>query len=247
MDVTDAVSIQAAFEHVRAQVGANGLYGLVNNAGICVVGPVECITLENWRQQFEVNLFGIVAVTQAMLPLLRASNASGSKSNARIINMNSITGEVATPIFAAYSASKFALRAMTDCLRLELRADGIYVSSIIPGTIQTEIWRKEKEGMDAFANHAMACEFYSQHLKNISDYVFKCADTAIPADRVAQAVEHALHSRIPRQRYLVGWEAHIGSWARRLIPERLFHFLMGRTLKVPYAASSKASTVHMHR
>jgi NAD(P)-dependent dehydrogenase (short-subunit alcohol dehydrogenase family) len=233
MDVTDGGSIHRAFEQIRQHVGTEGLYGLVNNAGICVVGPIECITLDNWREQFEVNFFGAIAVTQAMLPLLRAYNASQGKIGARVININSITGEVATPLFAAYSASKFALRAMTDCLRLELRADGIHVCSIVPGTIQTEIWRKEREGIEALATDAKAREFYSQHLKNISDYVFRCAETAIPADRVAKVVERALQSRSPRQRYLVGWEAQVGSRSRRMIPDRLFHFLLGRTLRVP--------------
>jgi NAD(P)-dependent dehydrogenase (short-subunit alcohol dehydrogenase family) len=233
LDVTDAQSIGQAREQMMEIVGDEGLYGLVNNAGICVVGPVECVSMENWREQFEVNLFGTVAVINAMLPLLRKYPRNAAQDNARIININSVCGEIATPVFAAYSASKFALRAMSDCLRLELRSQGIRVCSIMPGTIQSEIWRKEKEGIQAICGQPVACEVYPKLIKNVSDYVFLCADSAIPADRVAYAVQRALQSRKPKDRYNVGWEAHIGAWTRRYFPERLFQFLLGRTLGVP--------------
>ncbi len=149
IDVTDMVSIRSAQKEIRSHVGDDGLYALVNNAGICVVGPVEFIPLEAWRQQLDVNFFGVIAVTQIMLPLLRANNSRPAPHRSRIVNMGSITGEISTPLFGAYSASKFALRAMNDALRLELRPEGIHVSLIVPGTIQSEIWRKEKECVDA--------------------------------------------------------------------------------------------------
>ncbi len=147
LDVTDIESVRTAVDTIRSAVGNEGLRGLVNNAGVCVVGPVECIPLDDWRYQFEVNLLGAIAVTQVMLPLLRVHAARRVPPGARIINMGSISGDISTPVFGAYSASKFALRAMTDALRLELRRDGIPVSLIVPGTIQSDILAK-REGRD---------------------------------------------------------------------------------------------------
>jgi NAD(P)-dependent dehydrogenase (short-subunit alcohol dehydrogenase family) len=139
IDVTDINSIQSAEKEIRSQAGAEGLFGLINNAGNCIVGPVEFVSLADWRQQFEVNLFGTIAVTQAMLPLFRlhqsfrslwrdrqpSTSRATSTLTSRIINIGSITGEVSTALFAASSASKFALRATNDALRLELRFQGI--------------------------------------------------------------------------------------------------------------------------
>jgi NAD(P)-dependent dehydrogenase (short-subunit alcohol dehydrogenase family) len=237
LDVTDADSIRDAAAQIQKLVGSDGLCGLVNNAGICVVGPAECLSLDQWRRQFDVNLFGVIAVTQAMLPLLRLHNAASGLWSARIVNISSITGEIATPLFGAYSASKFALGALSNVLRLELRADGIHVSTIVPGTIQSEIWRKEKEGVREIRANPQARRLYGPLIDRVSDYVFKCAGKAIPADRVAHAVSGCLKSQSPRSRYSVGWESDIGSLARKFIPDRLFNFLLGKTLGVPTVSS----------
>ena len=151
--------------------------------------------MDDWRRQFDVNFFGAIAVTQAMLPLLRQHNVAAGPWRARIANMCSITGEVATPLFGAYSASKFALAAFGDALRLELRAHAIHVSTLIPGTIQSEIWRKEKDAVDAIRADADCRRLYGTLIDNVARYVFKCADKALPADRVARAVEHCFTAR----------------------------------------------------
>jgi NAD(P)-dependent dehydrogenase (short-subunit alcohol dehydrogenase family) len=214
-------------------VGEHGLYAIVNNAGICVVGPVECVTLEEWRRQFEVNFFGPIAILQRLLPLMRAYHSCNGDARPRIININSATGVVATPVFGAYSASKAALKTMADCLRLELRAQGIFVSSIFPGIFKTEIWRKEKEGMERVARRPVAREVYGELIENVSREVFKTAEAALPAEGVARVVERALVRRVPRERYFIGWSAHVGNWAVRFMPGRMFEFLMGRWLGVP--------------
>jgi NAD(P)-dependent dehydrogenase (short-subunit alcohol dehydrogenase family) len=242
LDVTDLPSIQAAAEEIRSATGDEGLCGLVNNAGICVVGPVEFISLEDWRHQLDVNLFGVIAVTQAMLPLLRIHNARGTKCRPHIINMGSITGEISTPLFGAYSASKFALRAMNDALRLELRPEGIHVSLIVPGTIQSEIWRKEMECVDAITADSPARQHYGAMIENVTGYVFGCAEKALPAQRVADAVRACLTSDKPRIQYRVGWEAEVGSRAKKIIPARLFDFLLAQKLGVP-KRNSPASEV----
>jgi NAD(P)-dependent dehydrogenase (short-subunit alcohol dehydrogenase family) len=232
LDVTDIASIRAAAATIRSDAGTDGLRGLVNNAGICVVGPVECIPLGDWRQQFEVNLLGTIAVTQVMLPLLRTHNGSSGWPRACIVNMGSISGDISTPLFGAYSASKFALRAMTDALRLELRADGIGVSLIVPGTIQSDIWRKEKEGMAAMAADSRVRQLYGSLIGAVAANVFRHADRALPAERVADLVERCLTSSNPRIQYRVGWEAQVGARAKRLMPDRLFDFLLRRNLGV---------------
>jgi NAD(P)-dependent dehydrogenase (short-subunit alcohol dehydrogenase family) len=233
LEVNDLASIRAAEKEIRSAVGEEGLCGLVNNAGICVVGPVEFISLEAWREQLDVNFFGVIAVTQSMLPLLRMQNVQSAGWGSRIVNMGSITGEISTPLFGAYSASKFALRAMTDSLRLELRPEGIHVSLIVPGTVQSEIWRKEKECVDAIPTDSPARRHYGALIENVAGYVFGCAEKALPAQRVADLVHRCFTSSKPRVQYRVGWEAQVGSRAKKFIPDRLFDFLLARKVGVP--------------
>jgi NAD(P)-dependent dehydrogenase (short-subunit alcohol dehydrogenase family) len=137
LDVTDAASISAASHTVAAMVGERGLAGLVNNAGIGVAGPIELLPLADWRRQFEVNVFGLIAVTQTFLPLIRTGRG-------RIINMGSIAGRASMPFMAPYAASKHALEAITDALRLELQPWGIRVALIAPGAIATPIWKNSE-------------------------------------------------------------------------------------------------------
>ena len=131
-DVTDDGSIAAAADTIRAALDGDGLAGLVNNAGIAVPGPIETVPLAEARKQFEVNVLGQIAVTQAFLPLLR-------QGRGRIVNIGSIAGLTATPFLGLYGASKFALEALTDALRVEVRPWGINVSIIEPGAIASSI------------------------------------------------------------------------------------------------------------
>ena len=239
LDVTDADSVAAAADAVACACGDEGLAALVNNAGVCVVGPVECVPLAEWRRQFEVNLFGGIAVTQAMLPLLRRRVRRRGGGAARIVNISSVTGQVASPLFAAYSASKHATEAVTDALRLELAGHGIGVSVINPGTIATDIWRKERVQVEACGPGTAARRLYGTLIDNVARYVFAAAEKSIPPDRIAVAVERCLTARRPPVRVRVGWEAHVGCHARRLLPQRLFDHLMCRSLGVPgYAEPS---------
>lgn len=233
LDVTDVSSIRAAEQEIRSCVRDLGLFGVINNAGICVVGPVEFVSLEDWRRQFDVNLFGVISVTQTMLPLLRLHNAGRESCGSRVVNMCSITGEVSTPLFGPYSASKFALRALSDSLRLELQSQGIHVCLVVPGTIQSEIWRKEKECVEAIAANSPARKVYGALIDNVAGYVFGCAQKALPAERVSAVVQRCFSVARPKIQYRVGWEAEFGSRARKLIPDRLFDYLLGWTMKVP--------------
>src|SRR5678809_1638486 len=149
LDVTDGPSIARSLEVVQQVVGEGGLGGLVNNAGIAVGSPLEVISLTLLRKQLEVNVIGQIAVTQAFLPLLR-------RGHGRIVNMGSIAGRGTIPLLGPYSASKYALEALTDALRMELQPWGIQVSIIEPGAIATPIW--EKSGMMAGELEAAATE-----------------------------------------------------------------------------------------
>ena len=237
LDVTLPDGVAAAADHVDHHCGPDGLAAVVNNAGVCVVGPVECVPLDQWRRQFDVNLFGTVAVTQAVLPLLRRRVARRGRLSARIVNVSSVTGQVSSPLFAAYSASKHAVEAVSDALRQELAGHGIGVSVINPGTIATDIWRKERAQVDAFCPGTAARRLYGPLIDNVTRYVFAAGEKSIPADRIAAAIDRCLTARRPPVRLRVGWEARVGSRARQLLPERLFDLLMARALGVPrYAA-----------
>ena len=203
LDVTDPASIKSATAAVALALGEQGLSGLVNNAGIAVAGPLEFLPIDELRQQFEVNVIGQVAVTQAFLPLLR--NGHG-----RIVNMGSIAGKSALPFTGPYCASKFALEAITDSLRMELLPWNIPVSIIEPAYVTTPIWQKSLQAGERTA--AMlpprAHELYGPAIASMRNIVSNIRKTAlnsdVSADIVAQAVEHALTARKPRTRYLVG-------------------------------------------
>jgi NAD(P)-dependent dehydrogenase (short-subunit alcohol dehydrogenase family) len=132
LDVVDEESIATARREVE-EAAPDGLAGLVNNAGVSVSGPVEFIPLEELRRQLEVNVIGQVAVTQAFLPAIR-------RARGRIVNVSSVGGRVALPLMSPYNASKFALEAVSDSLRREVRQFGVHVAVVEPGAIRTRIW-----------------------------------------------------------------------------------------------------------
>lgn len=216
IDVTDAATITSAAGTVANMVDDAGLAGLVNNAGIVLAGPLEFLPLDRIRQQFEVNVFGLLAVTQAFLPLLR-------KARGRIVNMGSISGRVSNPFIAPYSASKFALESFTDALRVELMPWGISVSIIEPGNIATPIWDKSIAASDDLQSGLplAAKELYGPMFTAVRQAAEKSGKDAIPAIVVARAVAHALSAKRPKTRYLIGRDARIRLILRKLLPDRV--------------------------
>jgi NAD(P)-dependent dehydrogenase (short-subunit alcohol dehydrogenase family) len=208
-DVTDAGAIAAAVERVREDTDA--LHGLVNNAGITVPAPLEFLPLDELREQLEVNVIAQLGVTQAFLPLLRAGRG-------RIVNMGSISGRSALPFLGAYAASKFALEALTDSLRVELVPFGIHVAIVEPGTIATPIWRKGAERADKIAERmpARVAELYGPRIEAFRRAAAARGAQGASPDDVAAAVEHALASDKPRARYLVGKDAKLRARVQRL-------------------------------
>jgi len=193
LDITEPDQIAAA----AAGIG-DELYGLVNNAGVAVAAPLELVPLEELRRQLEVNVVAHVAVTQAFLPALR--NARG-----RIVLMGSIGGKSALPFLGPYAASKFALEAIADSLRVELRPFGIGVSIVEPGSIKTPIWMKGTKRADELRARVPPerQQLYAAAVERFRK-VALARGPGIGAEEVAKAVEHALTADRPRARYLVG-------------------------------------------
>lgn len=211
LDVRDPVGVVAA---VGAVLDASGghLDGLVNNAGVPGVGPVEFVTDEAWADVLDTNLIGQLRVTRASLPALRSARG-------RVVFMSSLSGRVAMPFLAPYAASKHALEAAADALRRETRTHGLRVSLVEPGNIATSIWDK---GLAARAGLPPGAEeIYRCGLDFATEQGERAARTAIPADKVAAVVERALTARSPRPRYVVGTDARVliplGTRAPRLL------------------------------
>jgi len=228
IEVTDSASVAAAADRVAKAVGSAGLSGLVNNAGIAVGGPLEFLPLPEIRKQFEVNVFGQIAVTQAFLPLLRPARG-------RIVNMSSIAGRVAFPYIGPYSASKYALEAITDALRIELLPWGISVSVIEPGDVATPIWKKSlavaQKTSQSFPSQAV--NLYGPALEAVTVAAEKAAAAAIDPVHVVRAVEHALTAVDPKTRYLVGPGVRLRAILKKVLPDRLFDQLIVRSIGLP--------------
>ena len=232
LDVTDGESITKAADLVARHVGEAGLSGLVNNAGIAIGSPLELIPLQQLRRQLEVNVVGQIAVTQAVLPLLR-------RAHGRIVNMGSIAGRGTIPMMGPYSASKHALEALTDALRLELYPWGIEVSIIEPGAIATPIWDKSMQiSLDVeLEMPAEGKHLYKDAAQSVREAFGQAAARAIPVDAVVEAVLHALTARRPKTRYLVGRDAKLRAVMLRWLPDRFHDWILKVVLQQPRKGS----------
>jgi len=215
LDITDADDV--------AQLQAHDLDGLVNNAGIAITGPLEFMPVDELRHQFEVNVIAQLAVTQACFPAL-------TRNHGRIVNVSSIAGRVALPLYGPYSASKFALEALSDSLRRE--QDDVAVVLVEPGAIATPIWKRGIEAGDALWN-AMpprAHERYAKLVETIRTEAEKQATEGDPPEAVARVIATALSAEHPRTRYVVGREARIQALLARGLPPRALDKLIARLL-----------------
>jgi NAD(P)-dependent dehydrogenase (short-subunit alcohol dehydrogenase family) len=227
IDVTDAAQISAAAARVRDEQGR--LDGLVNNAGIAVAAPLEYVPIEMLRRQLEVNVTGQMAVTQAFLPLLR-------EARGRISFISSTNGFLSVPFTGPYCASKFAIEAIADALRVELRPWGIEVSSIQPGAIATPIWEKSRGEADALADSLPeeAHRLYSEAIAAMHREVDRTvAERVIPPEEVAKCVLHAFTARRPKTRYRVGKDALPQYLIARWLPDRLRDWVLSKSIGLP--------------
>ncbi len=231
IDVAEGASIQAAAQSVAVALGGRGLSGLVNNAGISVNGPLEFLTPEDLRRQLEVNVVGQVAMTQAFLPLIR-------KAGGRIVNIGSIGGKMATPFIGPYNASKFAMEALTDALRQELRPWRIQVAIVEPGSIATPIWEKGMRGAEEMEKNMPeeGVRLYGKAFAAMREAAARFERAGIPPDAVAKFVEHALTASRPKTRYIVGRDAQLQRVIARVVPDRMRDGLVARMLGLPREA-----------
>lgn len=221
LDVTNREQIKTVVQEISTQCGSAGLQGVVNNAGIALAGPLEFMPLEAFEKQFNINVLGLIAVTQAVMPLIRASRG-------RIVLTGSNSGFMCEPFLAGYGATKHALEAIADSLRIELRPWGIEVALIQPGAIKTPIWSKSREAAEQlFVGMPPQCEeLYAEPIVALRKMVEKIPSMAIPPERVAKAITHALEARRPRTRYPVGLDSIVGSVLVRVVPDRLRDWLI---------------------
>ena len=193
LDITDKAAIAALPQHLPAT-----LNGVVNNAGIIVNGPVEGLSIDQLSTQLDVNVVSQIAVTQAVLPALRAGHG-------RIVFMSSVSGLITTPGTGAYSASKYAIESLADALRMELRPWKMPVSLIEPGPIATDMWGGALDEYDAMTAGLTENirELYAPHLTGTRKLLGRMQKLAADPKRVTTAVEHALTARRPKRRYLL--------------------------------------------
>jgi len=224
LDVTEADSIAAAKDTIAEKSAKGELGGLVNNAGVGFGGPLEFVRLEDLREQLEVNVVGQVAVTQTMLPLLR--NGLG-----RIVFLSSDNGRWAPPFMTPYAASKFAVEGLGDALRLELRRSGISVSIVEPGSIKSSIWDKGLSQLRALDLPPEARSIYGDAAGVLRQGLEQGEKNAIPAEKVAEAIEDALTAKRPKTRYRVGRDAQAMIILRSILPDRAFDALVHQIVK----------------
>jgi len=214
LDVSDAESRRALVDAIQARHPV--VDALINNAGVGGVGPLETMELERARRIFEVNVFGLMGLTQLLLPAMR------ERGEGRIINISSIAGRYVTPGSGWYGASKFALEALSDALRLELRGFGIKVVLVEPGLIETEFAARVRPSL----GESRRSPGYPEMMLNVAERWRLVHRGASPPVAVARTIETALHARRPRDRYLCG---HL-AWsviAKRLVPVALWDRILG--------------------
>ena len=221
LDVAQEESVYKAGRIVEANVPEGGLRGLVNNAGLAIPSFFELIPLDDLRFQFDVNFFGAVSVIQRFLPLLRQA------PQPRIVNVSSIVGRFSAPVLGPYSSSKFALEALSDTLRVELRDWGIRVVTIEPGKIATNFSRAAEakiphlpEGEELAAPYSRMADKARSENSN--------KERGIPPDRVAEIIESVFRKKRPKSRYLVGTDARMMAFLRRALPDSLFDGIVAR-------------------
>jgi NAD(P)-dependent dehydrogenase (short-subunit alcohol dehydrogenase family) len=218
-DVTDAAAVKAEAARVAATLGQDVLFGLVNNAGIARPGPLLYLTIEEFREQLDVNVTGQLIVTQAFAPLLMAdrvrpgTSAEGATPG-RIVMISSVAGENASPFLGPYNASKFALEGLSECLRRELMPFGVDVIIIAPGAVATAIWDK----VAAIDVARLAGTPYAAAISHARSTAVERGKRGLSEEILGKAVHKALTIARPRTRYVV-------------TPDRLEHFMVSHLPK----------------
>lgn len=214
-DVTDEAAIRAAADKVAEILNGQGLSGLINNAGMSFNGPLMHLPLPKLRQQFEVNVIGLVAVTQAFLPLLGAKLPQ-THPPGRIINISSVGGRIAFPFIGAYAGCKHAIEGLSDSLRRELLIYGVDVIVLEPGSVKTAIWDKaEQEDLSMYANTD-----YIDIMREFQKAMLAMGRAGVEPEVISRTIQEALESPHPKARYALP-DNYLMMWLLpRLLPDR---------------------------
>jgi NAD(P)-dependent dehydrogenase (short-subunit alcohol dehydrogenase family) len=231
IDITQPDHIEALAARVRDDPRA--LRALVNNAAIQANVPIEAFAIDEWRKMFEVNLFGQVAVTQALLPSLLGSAG-------RVVNISSVGGKVAMATYGPYAATKFALEAVSDSLRRELAPHGVQVVVVEPGAIQTEMLGRAMATAQDMAMTPEQGRRYGALVHAVNTQATQSTKAGLPADAAASVIAKAVTARKPRTRYTVGREAALISVVR-FLPDRTLDRILNAALRPHFPGRSTAT------
>jgi NAD(P)-dependent dehydrogenase (short-subunit alcohol dehydrogenase family) len=219
MDVTVPASVSEAHAEIERRTQGYGLDALVNNAGYGQGGPIELLSDDEIRAQYETNVFGLLRVTRAFLPKMR------ERRSGRIVHVGSVSGHLALPFLGAYASTKHALEAISDAMRLELRPFGVHVVLIKPGAIRTEFGETEKEGLRKYAG---AGSPYRLLLEPFMRWHATFHPAAPGPEQVARAIERALTDARPGDRYCVPWQTAWLVRMRTMLPTRVTDAILNR-------------------
>jgi len=197
LDVTNTEHIERSAREIELALGGERLGGLVNNAGVAQMGPLAAQPMDEFKWHFDVNVFGLLEMTKAMLPLLGADRER-TGAPGRIVNITSVGGKIASPFLGAYVATKHAVEAMTDSLRRELVVYGIDAISVGPGAVQTPIWEKGREKPSSGAYDATP---WKDAIAKFVEVMGEGGETGLPPETIARVIETALTARKPKARY----------------------------------------------
>lgn len=226
-DVTDEAAVQAAAKQVREQLNGETLFGLVNNAGIAVPGPLLNLSTDDFRTQLEVNLVSVLIVTKAFAPLLGADRTLRGKPG-RVINMSSVAGKNALPFLGAYAASKHGLEGFSESLRRELMMYGIDVIIVGPGSTATPIWDKA----ELVDTSAYKDSDYYEVLMRMQRYMVRDGKNGYPPEKVGEVVLHALTAEKPHIRYAVTSTTSYRRILQLLLPKRTVDKMIAKNLGI---------------
>ncbi|HKI40179.1 MAG: SDR family NAD(P)-dependent oxidoreductase [Mycobacterium sp.] len=226
LDITVESDVAAIADRVARDPLHRPLRALVNNAGIAINAPVETLPMAEWRRQFEVNLFGHIAMTQALLPALLSSSGT-------VVNISSVGGKFALPTYGAYAGSKFALEAVSDALRREVTRVGIKVVVVEPGAVKTEMAGRgiaTAEGLQANMTAAQLAR-YGDLTAAIATQARSFDETGVSADHAAKVIAKAATASHPRTRYTIGRDAAILVRITRVVSDRVFDRIVRQNLR----------------
>lgn len=223
LDVTEEASLAQFGEILPQLIGDQGLYGLINNAGVAFIAPLEFTPVEQMRCLFDVNLFGVLSVTQLCLPYLR-------QVPGRILNVSSISSFVVAPFHGSYASTKAGLNAFTQALRLELQPFGIQVSTLIIGNINTPIWTKAKWSRGVWRTMPkVARTLYGKRLAQLISYFRQFGRSGLPPVDVAEVMGQVLSARHPKPTYYIGRDAQKYRVLDNILTDRQQDWLTLRT------------------